>query len=244
MKAGSSIWLVSGLRTPFARMDGALRQWDAIGLSVPVVQAMARRLPSTHKPDLIVWGTVAPNLGWSNIAREVALEADIDASIPAFSTVMACSTSMVAAFQAAQMLDHGLLNLALVGGVESMSRVQIGLNPNLSFGLRRALQGRSLGERLQSLRELNLRDVRLHIPSVTNRVTKKSMGEHAEETAQQWKIPRAAQDEIALASHQRTIAAQRRGFFDDLLVPVGGVDKDSIPRADTSLEKLARLAPV
>jgi acetyl-CoA C-acetyltransferase len=244
MKAGSSVWLVSGLRTPFARIDGALRQWDAIGLSVPVMQAMARRLPSTHKPDLIIWGTVAPNLGWSNIAREAAMEADVDASIPAFSTVMACSTSMVAAFQAAQMLDHGLLHLALVGGVESMSRVQIGLNPNLSFGLRRALQGRNLRERLQSLRELNLRDVRLHIPSVANRVTKKSMGEHAEETAKQWKIPRVAQDEIALASHQRTIAAQRRGFFDDLLIPMGGVDKDSIPRADTSLEKLSRLAPV
>lgn len=243
MKADSSVWLVSGLRTPFAKVDGALQEWDAIGLSVPVVQAMARRLPSTQRPDLIIWGTVAPNLGWSNIAREVALEADIDASIPAFSTVMACSTSMVAAFQAAQMLDHGMLHLALVGGVESMSRVQIGLHPNLSFGLRRAFQGRNVRDRLQSLRELKLRDVRLDIPSVANRVTKKSMGEHAEETAKEWKIPRAAQDEIALASHQRAIAAQRHGFFDDLVIPVGDVDKDSIARADTSLEKLSRLQP-
>ncbi|HKQ29870.1 MAG TPA: acetyl-CoA C-acyltransferase [Burkholderiales bacterium] len=244
MKSASSIWLVSGVRTPFAKMDGALRQWDAIALSAPVLQAMARRLPSPYKPDLVVWGTVAPNLGWSNIAREVALDAGLDPSIPAFSTIMACSTSMVAVLQAAQMLNHGMLHLALAGGVESMSRVQIGLNANLSFGLRRALQSRGLAERLRSLRELNARDLRLHIPSVTNRITKKSMGEHAEEMAQHWRIARAPQDEIALVSHQRVVAAQHRGFFDDLIVPIGNVSRDTLPRADSSLEKLARLPPV
>jgi acetyl-CoA C-acetyltransferase len=243
MTTTSSVWLATGLRTPFAKVDGALRQWDAIELSVPVMQAMVRQLPAGIKPDVIVWGEVAPNLGWSNIAREAALEAGIDPAVPAFSTVLACSTSMVAALQAARMVDHGSMQLALVGGVESMSRVQIGLNQNFSFSLRRLLQARSLGDRMAVLREMSLRDVRLHIPSVTNRVTKKSMGEHTEEMAKQWNIPRAAQDEIALASHQRAVAAQRRGFFDDLLIPIGEVSKDALPRADTSLEKLARLKP-
>lgn len=243
MNAPSSVWLVSGLRTPFAKMDGVLHRHDAIGLSVPVMQAMAGRLAAADRPDLIIWGSVAPNLGWSNIAREAALDAGLDPTIPAFSTVLACSTSMVATFQAAQMLEKGSLHLALVGGVESMSRIQVGLGQNLSYSLRRALQGRSLSDRLGALRELNLRDVRLHIPSVTNRVTKKSMGEHAEEMAKEWKIPRAAQDDIALASHQRAVAAQQRGFFDDLLIAVDDIKQDSIPRADTSPEKLARLAP-
>ena len=63
-------WLVSGVRTPFARVDGGLRGLDAVALSVPVAKAMAAQLPQGGRPDLVVWGTVAPNLGWSNIARE------------------------------------------------------------------------------------------------------------------------------------------------------------------------------
>ena len=76
-----------------------------------------------------------------------------------------------------------------------------------------------------------------------NRTTGKSMGEHTEETAKEWRISRAAQDEWALKGHQRVVAARERGFFDDLIVPVGEVNRDTIPRADTSLEKLARLPP-
>src|SRR5881409_2489174 len=121
---GHAIWLAAGLRTPFARVDGPLARLDAVELSLPVVRAMTGS-QSAAKPDLVVWGTVIPNLGYSNIAREVQIEADLDQTIPAFSTVLACSTSMVAAFQAAGMLAHGGKELALVGGVESMSRVQI-----------------------------------------------------------------------------------------------------------------------
>src|SRR5438270_9584688 len=118
-------WLITGLRTPFARIDGPLRDRDAIGLSVPVAKAMAAQLPPGARPDLVVWGTVVANLGWSNIAREVVIEAGIDPSTPAFSTVLACSTSMAAVFEAAGMLGNDI-GLAMCGGVESMSRVQIG----------------------------------------------------------------------------------------------------------------------
>ena len=65
-----TIWLLPGLRTPFARAGSSLAPYDAIELSVPVVQAMIRQL-SGGKPDFAVWGTVLPNLTWSNIAREV-----------------------------------------------------------------------------------------------------------------------------------------------------------------------------
>ena len=68
-------WLVSGVRTPFMRVDGGLRALDAVELSVPVAQAMSAQLPGGSRPDLMVWGTVAPNLGWSNIAREVLIQA-------------------------------------------------------------------------------------------------------------------------------------------------------------------------
>ena len=235
-------WLVSGLRTPFQRVDGGLRSMDAVDLSVPVAQAMAAQLPAGSRPDLMVWGTVAPNLGWSNIAREVLIQAKLDQATPAFSTVLACSTSMAAVFEAAGMLGDGV-DVALCGGVESMSRVQLGLRQGLSDFIRRFSQARSFGERIDRLGEVKWKDVRLHVPSVANRATGKSMGEHCEEMAKQWNIARSDQDRIALHSHQRAVKAMADGFFDDLVIAVQGQARDGIPRADTSAEKLATLRP-
>ncbi len=98
------IFLAAGPRTPFLKVGGAFSHLDAIALSVPVVKAAMAKLNGAN-PDFAVWGTVIPNLTWSNIAREVMLDAGINATIPAFSTVMACSTSMVGAFEAAGMID-------------------------------------------------------------------------------------------------------------------------------------------
>ena len=235
-------WLVSGLRTPFARVDGPLRSLDAVALSAPVAKAMAAQLPAGDRADLMVWGTVAPNLGHSNIAREVLIEAGLDQSTPAFSTVLACSTSMAAVFEAAGMLRDDI-SVALCGGVESMSRVQIGLRQGLSDWIRRMSQARSFGERVDRVSELRWADVKLHVPSVANRATGKSMGEHCEEMAKQWNIGRAEQDRIALQSHQRAALALAGGFFDDLVLPVEAMARDGVPRADSSAEKLAALKP-
>src|SRR5271169_4075905 len=106
----TEVWFAAGVRAPFAKVDGALAAHDAIALSVPVV----------------------PNLTWSNIAREVLMDAGAPATIPAFSTIMACSTSMIGAIEAAGMIDGRNRNLALVGGVESLSRIQLGLGQSLS----------------------------------------------------------------------------------------------------------------
>ena len=235
-------WLVAGVRSPFAKVDGALAALDSVALSVPVVKAMAAQLAAGDRPDFVVWGSVAPNLGWSNIAREVVIDAGVDPATPAFSTVLACSTSMVAVFEAAGMLRDDLA-LAMCGGVESMSRVQIGLKQGFSDWLRRFTQARSIGARIDLFGEFRWKDFGLHVPSVANRATGKSMGEHCEEMARQWKIARADQDRIALQSHQRAVKAMTAGFFDDLVVLVAGTSKDSVPRADSSAEKLASLKP-
>jgi len=237
-----TLWLAAGVRTPFAKVDGALARLDAIELSVPVVRHMLEDLHGAL-PDFVVWGTVVPNLTWSNIAREVLMDAGAPATIPAFSTVMACSTSMIAAIEASGMLNGIDRTLALVGGTESMSRVQLGLGLSLSDWIRRFQQARSLGEKVSHVTDLRPGDVRLYIPSVTNRTTGMSMGEHTEITAREWAIPRVVQDEIALASHERALAAWERGFFDDLVIQVGNIASDTIPRRDTSLEKLAKLPP-
>jgi acetyl-CoA C-acetyltransferase len=235
------IWLAAGVRTPFARAGGVLAHRDALDLSTPVVKAM---LAKGARPDLMVWGAVIPNLTISNLAREALIEAGGDASIPAFSTVMACSTSMVGAFEAAGMLDDQARSLALVGGAESMSRIQIGLSPGLSDDLRKFMEARSFADRIAALRGTRARDIRLFIPQIKNRSTGKSMGEHTEEMAKGWGISRAQQDEIALASHQNAAAAWKNGFFDDLVLRLNETGRDTTVRPDTSLEKLAKLQPV
>jgi acetyl-CoA C-acetyltransferase len=238
---GPAVWLVAGVRTPFVNVDGPFSERDSLGLSVPVVQAMARQV--TGSIDLAVWGSVVVNLAYANLAREVWLEAKLDPHVPTFTTIMQCSTSMTGVFEAAGMLGRRAA-LAMVGGVESMTRVQIGLGPNFSVWLRRLFQARSAADRLGVLRRLRPRDIRLFVPEVKNRVTGRSMGEHTEDMAKDWNIGRREQDALALEGHQRAVAAQDRGFFADLIVPVDGVDKDHFPRRDTSMEKLTKLKPV
>jgi acetyl-CoA C-acetyltransferase len=237
----SPIWLVAGLRTPFVAVDGPFAARDARTLSVPLVDAMGAQVNGPI--DFGAWGAVVGNLAYSNLAREIWLDSKLDPHVPTFTTIMQCSTSMVAAFEAAGMLGARRAALAMVGGVDSMTAVQIGLSPNLSLWLRRVVQARSAGERLRALRRLRPSDIRLYIPEVKNRVTGRSMGEHTEDMAKDWKVGRLEQDELALEGHRRAIAAQDRGFFTDLIAPLDGVDKDHFPRRDTSMEKLARLRP-
>ncbi|HKU36526.1 MAG TPA: thiolase family protein [Polyangiales bacterium] len=237
----TAIYLASGVRTPFTRVDGGLAQRDAIGLSVPVLRAMAER--TSGRIDAAQWGSVIPSLGYSNIAREAWLAAELDPSVPTSSVVMQCSTSMLAAFNLAGLLARGAGELALAGGSESMTHVQIGLTQPMSDWLRRLTQARDWKKRAELARQLPAHDVRLQLQSIKNRATGKSMGEHSEETARGWEISRQDQDRVALRSHQRAVAAQERGFFDDLIVPVDGVTSDAFPRKNSSLEALAKLPP-
>src|SRR6478672_13883878 len=159
-----SIWLVPGVRTPFVGVDGPFAHRDSLTLSVPVVQAMAQRARGAI--DFAIWGAVVGNLAYANLAREVWLEAKLDPHVPTFTTIMQCSTSMVGVFEAAGILGSGGRSLALVGGVESMTRVQIGLGQNLSDWLRQVVQARSFSQRLSALRKLRPSDIRLFVPEV------------------------------------------------------------------------------
>src|ERR1700747_3723011 len=161
-----TMWLAGGVRTPVVCVDGPFAHRDSLALSVPVVQAMASR--ASGPIDFSVWGAVAVNLAYANLAREVWLEAKLDPHVPTFTTIMQCSTSMVGVFEAAGIIERTKAALALVGGVESMTRVQIGLGQNLSDWLRRMFQARSAAQRIGLLRKLRPRDVRLFVPEVKN----------------------------------------------------------------------------
>jgi acetyl-CoA C-acetyltransferase len=235
------IWLAAGVRTPFTRVDGGLAGRDAIALGVPVLQAMAERVASSGQIDSAQWGSVIPSLRYSNLARETWLDAKLDPTVPTSTVIMQCSTSMMAAFNLAGVLGRGVGDLALAGGVESMTHVQVGLTQPLSDWLRRIAQAKDWKQRADIARQIPSHDVHLHLQSIKNRSTGKSMGEHSEETAREWGIGRVEQDELALQSHQRAVAGQDNGFFADLIVPVDGVDHDAFPRRKSSLEALAKL---
>lgn len=237
------IWFAAGLRTPFARVDGGLAGRDAIELSIPVVQAMSERVARSARIDCAAWGSVIPSLRYANIAREVWLDAELDPTVPTWSVIMQCATSMMAAFDVAGVLRRGAGDLGLAGGSESMTHVQLGLTQSLSDAVRRIGQARDWKKRAEAVRTIGEGRLGLERQSIKNRSTGKSMGEHSDETAWEWKIGRAAQDELALSGHQRAIAARERGFFADLVLGVDDVTEDAFPRKDTSLEKLAKLPP-
>jgi len=237
-KIKEDIWIVSGLRTPFAKADRELHNVGAVDMSVAVLNQMKET--QRINPDYVVWGTVIPNLAYSNLAREIVLQSTIEDTTIAFSTTMACATSLAAAIQMATLLTEN--ETAIAGGVESFSNVQMGLSTNTSKWLRSFGSAKGISGKLKLMG--GLFKFRLYIPPGVNSVTGKSMGQHAEITAQRLGIKREDQDKFALLSHQHYFEAHERGFFKDLLFPAFDVSEDKIPRKTSTLEKLATLKPV
>lgn len=250
MSDPNDVYVLPGLRTPFARIDRELADHDGLGLSAPVVQQTVAGPKGIGREragelDLVVWGSVIPDLRISNWGREVWLETGLDPHVPALNLSQACGTSLAAATHAAGQVRSGVAGLCLCGGVEAMSWTDIGLRPGLSRALRRLGQAGSVKRALSALGELSLSDLGLHVPTASERTTGLTMGEHAEIMAKDWGISREAQDRFALGSHRKSVSARENGFFRELLVAPGTfeADHDAIPRPDTSLDKLASLPP-
>ena len=234
----ADVFIVPGLRTPFVKAGTVFAKHTAIELSVPVLKAMNSRTA----PDFVIWGQVIPDATVSNIARELIFEAKMSPNIPAFSTVMACSTSFIGTIEASGMVGRSDLHLALVGGVETMSHVPLALKATFADGVLGQFTKNPAGA-LETLQKVTPQDFDLPIHGWANRQSGRSMGEHTEDTAKHFQISREDQDKRALLSHQGAIKGQDEGFFSDLVIPFDGVDHDTIPRRDTSLEKLAALKP-
>jgi acetyl-CoA C-acetyltransferase/acetyl-CoA acyltransferase len=149
---------------------------------------------------------------------------------------------MVAATTAAGMLGGGI-DLVMVGGGEVMSNPPIGLKLASSKRIVKLFRT-DPAQALAALQALTPDDLILPNRGWANRITGRTMGDHMEETAQIWGIAREAQDAWSLKSHQRAVAGWATGFFDDLVIPLPELARDANPRADTSLERLATLAPV
>lgn len=235
----SDTYIIAGTRTPFVKAGTAYAGETPLTISAPVLQDMAGKA----RPDLIVWGQVIPSLQLSNLAREVQLDAGLDPTIPAYSSQLACSTSMMGAIQASGMVGRGGIHLALVGGVEQMSRAPIALHEEVSAKLA-ALFASDPSEAMKAFAALTPADLALPKKGWANRISGRSMGDHMEETAKELGISRERQDAVALASHRGAAKGWEDGFFTDLVLPFAGVEQDALVRGDTSAEKLASLRAV
>ena len=243
--------VVGGIRTPFAKAFTELMELDTIALGVAATQALLRKLslPRTEIDALVWGGVVLPPLS-VNIGREIVLDAGLPTSVEAMTVTRACASGLQAVTSAVSAIERGDADVVIAGGSDSTSNAPIAFPTKLTRTLAPlALSGKATPhDVLGALAQLvPLSEIVPRQPRVAERTTGEVMGESAERMARRNEISRLAQDEFALRSHKRAARAIASGRFDDELTPVetphGFVHVDGLVRADTSLDKLAKLKP-
>jgi acetyl-CoA C-acetyltransferase len=230
------------LRTPVGGFGGAFRDLDAAGLAATAIAAVMERtgLPAGAVDDVIL-GQAAPNGDSPAIGRVAALDAGLGTGVPGRQVDRRCGSGLQAVIDAACAVASGGADLIIAGGTESMSGAEF-----YATGLRWGVKGAAvtLEDRLARAR-VTAGGTRFPVPG--------GMIETAENLRAEFRISRADQDALALQSHQRAVAAQAAGRFDDEIVPVTvpqrrGTDlvvtRDEHPRPGTTLEALSALRPI
>jgi acetyl-CoA C-acetyltransferase len=226
--------ILSAVRTPIGRYGGALAGVRPDDLAAVAVAAAVERAGVDPADIDDVYLGCANQAGEDNrdVARMAVLLAGFPQSIPGVTMNRLCASGLSAVVAACHAVVAGDLDLAVAGGVESMTRAPLSLpKPGRPFERgHRTVYDTTLGWRYPN-------------PRLEAMFPLESMGETGENVAERWEVSRADQDAFALRSQQRWAAAQAAGRFADELVPVGDVDRDEHPRPDTTLEGLAALRP-
>jgi acetyl-CoA C-acetyltransferase len=221
--------IVSAVRTPFGKLGGGLVRYQATELGSHVIRsAIDRAGLENEEIEYVVMGQVLQGGAGQAPARQAAIGAGLPIEVPSDTINKVCASSVRAVQIADQMIRAGDHDVVVAGGMESMS--------NAPYILKQARFGYRLGD--GSLIDLMIHD------GLTSTFDKKHMVEQASFVSRELGISREDQDEWALRSHQRAVAAQDDGRFADEIVPVGELETDEGPRRDTSIEKLASLKPV
>ncbi|PTX91217.1 thiolase family protein [Opitutus sp. ER46] len=252
----SPLYIVEGVRTPFAKAGTTLADADATELGRTAVAALLARTgidPSTI--DDVVIGCVGNPADAANVGRVIALRAGIPQSVPAITVSRNCASGLEAITQAAQKHAAGEGEVFVVGGAESMSNYPLLYRPETARKFGTLARAKSLGSRVRAMLAFRPKDFSPRISlllGLNDPVCGMNMGETAEVLAREWAISRDQQDEFALLSHQRAHAAARQQYFKDETVPVFphtsrkpiAVEADNGVRENQSREALAKLRPV
>jgi acetyl-CoA acyltransferase len=241
--------VVAGVRTPFVRAGTAFARLDLLDLArAATTELLARTELDPSQVDHVIYGNVMRPVKYSNLAREVVLATGLPRHIPADTVSLACASACQAITDATNLIERGYANVVIAGGAEMLSNVPITLSPPLARALVGASQARSVTGKLQSLRQVRLKDLPPEAPAIAETSTGLSMGQSAELMAKANGIKREDQDAWALGSHRKAAAAWDDGRLAEEVAPVyadgRAVTRDGQIRRDTSLEKLAQLPPV
>jgi acetyl-CoA C-acetyltransferase len=221
--------IVSALRTPFGRLGGGLKDYEATELGAHAIKSALERIGlEPNEVEYVIMGQVLQGGAGQAPARQAAIGAGLPIEVPADTVNKVCASSIRAIEIADSMIRAGDVEVVVTGGMESMS--------NAPYALKKARFGYKLGDG-------TLIDLMTH-DGLTSSFDGRHMVEQASFVSRELGISREEQDEWALRSHERSVKAQDEGFFQGEIVPVGDLDHDEGPRRDTSLEALAKLKPV
>jgi acetyl-CoA C-acetyltransferase len=237
--------VIGGNRIPFARANSAYARASNLDMLTATLDGLAARFGlAGERLGEVAGGAVLKHSRDRDLTREAVLGSTLSPYTPAYDVQQACGTGLETAILVANKIALGQIESGVAAGVDTASDAPVALNDDLRRVLMELNGARSLGARLKVLRGLRPGQIVPEIPRYAEPRTGLSMGEHAALTALEWQIGREEQDELAAASHRNLGAAYDRGFFDDLITPYLGLTRDGNLRADTSVEKLAKLKPV
>ncbi len=238
------VCIISGKRIPFARSGTKYMRKGNKELMSSALRALKDDLGLDKKEvGEIILGAVSKHAADFALARESAIEAGLAFNIPATDIQKACGTGLEAALMIAGKIAIGQIDSGIAGGVDSNSDIPVEFKKSFSDRLSAMNYARDFSGRLKALKGLNPKDLLPKFPAIKEPRTGLSMGESCEVMAKRWGIKREDQDQLAFESHQKAASAYESGFYNDLIIPFGGLEKDGILRPDIALEKLGKLNP-
>jgi acetyl-CoA C-acetyltransferase len=237
--------VLGGNRIPFARRDREYSHASNQDMLTAALDGLAARfgLQGERVGEVAAGGVLKRSRDF-NLTRECVLGSALSPDTPAYDVQQACGTSLETTIHVANKIRLGQIQSGVAGGFDTTSDAPIEVNEDLRRLLLDLNRTRSTPGRLALLSRLRPGQVVPAIPQNAEPRTGLSMGEHQAISTKRWGISRVEQDEIAVESHRRLAAAYDRGFFDDLITPYLGLERDGNLRPDASLEKLAKLKPV
>lgn len=236
--------VIGGNRIPFARSNTAYSKISNQELLTSALRGLVDRFNlDGMRMGEVVAGAVIKHSRDFNLTRESVLSCGLAPETPAYDIQQACGTGLEAAILVANKIALGQIECGIAGGTDTTSDAPIGVGEGLREILLDLNRAKTTKERLKILGRFRPGHLVPEIPENGEPRTGMSMGDHCQVTAKEWSIAREDQDRLAWESHQKLAKAYGEGFFDDLITPMAGLDKDNILRPDTTLEKLATLKP-
>ncbi|HZC78148.1 MAG TPA: hypothetical protein VE258_10385, partial [Ktedonobacterales bacterium] len=234
--------VIGGVRIPFCRSNTLYADKSNLEMLTGVLNGLVDKysLKGVHIDEAIGGAVVSHSKDW-NLAREAVLSTKLAPTTPGITIQQACGTSLQAASMIQAKIATGEIECGIAMGSDTTSDAPVVFKEKFAHRLVEAQNAKSMGQRLAAFKGFSPGELAPQPPSVSEPRTGLSMGQHAELMAQEWKISRAGQDQLAYESHKKAAEAYRSGYMDDLIVPFGGVFRDNNLRGDIALDKIAAL---